>query len=191
MDTMAYRTRKARGLTKNRVIGMGGALDSSRLKYFLSQKLNCNANEVEGFVIGGHGDTTMIPMARFATYKGMPATNFLTKEELDEVVKATMVGGATLTGLLGTSAWMAPGASAASVVDSIINDQKKMIPCSAYLEGEYGYSDIFIGVPCIIGRNGIERIVELPLNEEEKALFAASEAAVAKTTAVLHEINAI
>ncbi len=191
MDTMAYLTLKATGLTKNRVIGMGGALDSSRLKYFLSQKLNCNANEVEGFVIGGHGDTTMIPMARFATYKGMPATNFLTKEEMDEVVKSTMVGGATLTGLLGTSAWMAPGASAASVVDSIINDQKKMIPCSAYLEGEYGFSDIFIGVPCIIGRNGIERIVELPLNDDEKALFAASEAAVAKTTSVLHEINAI
>lgn len=191
MDTMAYLTLKATGLTKNRVIGMGGALDSSRLKYFLSQKLNCNANEVEGFVIGGHGDTTMIPMARFATYKGMPATNFLTKEEMDEVVKSTMVGGATLTGLLGTSAWMAPGASAASVVDSIINDQKKMIPCSAYLEGEYGFSDIFIGVPCIIGRNGIERIVELPLNDDEKALFAASEAAVAKTTAVLHEINAL
>ena len=191
MDTMAYLTLKATGLPRNRVIGMGGALDSSRLKYFLSQKLNCNANEVEGFVIGGHGDTTMIPMARFATYKGMPASNFLTKEELDEVVKATMVGGATLTGLLGTSAWMAPGASAAYLVDSIINDQRKMIPCSAYLEGEYGYSDIYIGVPCIIGRNGIERIVELPLNDEEKALFAASEAAVAKTTGILHEINAI
>ena len=191
MDTMAYLTLKATGLPKNRVIGMGGALDSSRLKYFLSQKLNCNANEVEGFVIGGHGDTTMIPMARFATYKGMPASNFLTKEELDEVVKATMVGGATLTGLLGTSAWMAPGASAAYLVDSIINDQRKMIPCSAYLEGEYGYSDIYIGVPCIIGRNGIERIVELPLNDEEKALFAASEAAVAKTTGILHEIKAI
>ena len=191
MDTMAYLTLKATGLPKNRVIGMGGALDSSRLKYFLSQKLNCNANEVEGFVIGGHGDTTMIPMARFATYKGMPASNFLTKEELDEVVKSTMVGGATLTGLLGTSAWMAPGASAAYLVDSIINDQRKMIPCSAYLEGEYGYSDIYIGVPCIIGRNGIERIVELPLNEEEKALFAASEAAVAKTTGILHEIKAI
>ena len=191
MDTMAYLTLKATGLPKNRVIGMGGALDSSRLKYFLSQKLGCNANEVEGFVIGGHGDTTMIPMARFATYKGMPATNFLSEEELDEVVKSTMVGGATLTGLLGTSAWMAPGASAASVVDSIINDQKKMIPCSAYLEGEYGYNDITIGVPCIIGRNGIEKIVELPLNAKEKELFAASEAAVAKTTAVLKEINVL
>lgn len=191
MDTMAYLTLKATGLSKNRVIGMGGALDSSRFKYFLSQKLSCNAQEVEGFVIGGHGDTTMIPMARFATYKGMPVCEMITKEEMDEVVHSTMVGGATLTGLLGTSAWMAPGASAASVVDAIVNDQKKMIPCSAYLEGEYGYNDITIGVPCIIGRNGIEKIIELPLNKEEKDLFAASEAAVAKTTGILKEINAL
>ena len=191
MDTMAYLTLKATGLPKNRVIGMGGALDSSRFKYFLSQKLKCNANEVEGFVIGGHGDTTMIPVARFASYKGIPANLLLEKQEMDEVVHSTMVGGATLTNLLGTSAWMAPGASAASVVDAIINDQKKMIPCSAYLEGEYGHNDIFIGVPCIIGRNGIEGILELELNEEEKALFDASEAAVAKTTAILKEINAI
>ena len=191
MDTMAYLTLKATGLPKNRVIGMGGALDSSRFKYFLSQKLKCNANEVEGFVIGGHGDTTMIPMARFAAYKGIPANQLLDKEEMDEVVHSTMVGGATLTNFLGTSAWMAPGASAASVVDAIINDQKKMIPCSAYLEGEYGYNDITIGVPCIIGRNGIEGILEMELNEEEKALFAASEAAVAKTTGILKEINAI
>ena len=189
MDTMAYLTYKALGLPRNRVIGMGGALDSSRFKYFLSQKLECNANEVEGFVIGGHGDTTMIPMTRYATYKGMPVN--LTAEELDEVAKATMVGGATLTGLLGTSAWMAPGAAAAAVADSIINDQKKMIPCSAYLEGEYGYNDITIGVPCIIGKNGIEKIVEIELNEAEKALFAASEAAVAKTTAILKEINVL
>lgn len=189
MDTMAYLTYKALGLPRNRVIGMGGALDSSRFKYFLSQKLGCNANEVEGFVIGGHGDTTMIPMTRYATYKGMPVN--LTAEELDEVAKATMVGGATLTGLLGTSAWMAPGAAAAAVADSIINDQKKMIPCSAYLEGEYGYNDITIGVPCIIGKNGIEKIVEIELNEAEKALFAASEAAVAKTTAILKEINVL
>ena len=189
MDTMAYLTYKALGLPRNRVIGMGGALDSSRFKYFLSQKLGCNANEVEGFVIGGHGDTTMIPMTRYATYKGMPVN--LTAEELDEVAKAPMVGGATLTGLLGTSAWMAPGAAAAAVADSIINDQKKMIPCSAYLEGEYGYNDITIGVPCIIGKNGIEKIVEIELNEAEKALFAASEAAVAKTTAILKEINVL
>ena len=191
MDTMAYLALHSLGLPKNRVIGMGGALDSSRFKYFLSQKLGCNQNEVEGFVIGGHGDTTMIPMARFATYKGIPVTELLTKEELDEVVKSTMVGGATLTGLLGTSAWMAPGAAASSVVESIVKDQKKMIPCSVALEGEYGYNDITIGVPVILGKNGIERIVELPLNEEEKALFAASEAAVAKTTAVLKEMNVL
>ena len=191
MDTMAYLALKSLGLSRNRVIGMGGALDSSRFKYFLSQKLGCNANEVEGFVIGGHGDTTMIPMTRFATYKGMPVSEMISAEELDEVAKATMVGGATLTGLFGTSAWMAPGAAAAAVVDSVINDQKKMIPCSAYLEGEYGYNDITIGVPCIIGKNGIEKIVELPLNEAETALFAASEAAVAKTTGILKEINAL
>ncbi|MBR1929795.1 MAG: malate dehydrogenase [Paludibacteraceae bacterium] len=191
MDTMAYLALHSLGLPKNRVIGMGGALDSSRFKYFLSQKLGCNQNEVEGFVIGGHGDTTMIPMARFATYKGIPVSELLSKEELDEVVKSTMVGGATLTGLLGTSAWMAPGAAASSVVESIIKDQKKMIPCSVALEGEYGYNDITIGVPVILGKNGIEKIVELPLNEEEKALFAASEAAVAKTTAVLKEMNVL
>lgn len=191
MDTMAYLTLKATGLPKNSVIGMGGALDSSRFKYFLSQKLNCNAQDVDGFVIGGHGDTTMIPMARFATYKGMPVTNFMSEAELEEVVKSTMVGGATLTGLLGTSAWMAPGAAIAFLVNSIVNDQKKMIPCSVYLNGEYGCKDIFIGAPCIIGKNGVEKIVELPLNANEKELYAASYAAVAKTTAVLKEINAI
>lgn len=191
MDTMAYLTLHALGLPRNRVIGMGGALDSARFQYFLAKALNCNQNDVDGFVIGGHGDTTMIPMARFATYRGVPVTECLSKEQLDEVVKSTMVGGATLTGLLGTSAWMAPGAAAASVAESIIKDQKKMIPCSAALEGEYGYNNITIGVPCIIGKNGIEKIVELPLNEEEKQLFAASEAAVEKTTKVLHEINVL
>ena len=191
MDTMAYLTLKAMGLPRNRVIGMGGALDSSRFKYYLSQKLGCYAHDVDAFVIGGHGDTTMIPMKRFAAYRGIPVSSLLSAEELDEVVKATMVGGATLTGLLGTSAWMAPGSSIAFMVDAIINDQKRMIPASAKLEGEYGYDDIMIGVPCIIGKNGIEKIVELDLNEEEKALFKASHEATAKTTNILHEINAI
>lgn len=191
MDTMAYLTLKATGLPKNRVIGMGGQLDSSRFKYFLSQKLKCNANEVDGFVIGGHGDTTMIPMARFASYKGIPANELLEEDEMNEVVHNTMVGGATLTGLLGTSAWMAPGASVATLVDAIINNQMRMIPCSAYLEGEYGCEDIFIGVPCLIGRNGIEGILELHLDEKEQELFAASYAAVAKTTGILKEINAL
>lgn len=191
MDPMAYLALKSLGLPKNRVIGMGGALDSSRFKYFLSQALGCNANEVDGMVIGGHGDTTMIPLTRFASYKGIPVSNFLSAEELEKVAKDTMVGGATLTGLLGTSAWMAPGAAASFLVESIIKDQKKMIPCAASLEGEYGMDDIMIGVPVIIGKNGIEKVVELDLNKEEKALLAASEAAVRKTNSILTEMNLI
>ena len=191
MDPMAYLALKSLGLPKNRVIGMGGALDSSRFKYFLSQALGCNANEVDGMVIGGHGDTTMIPLTRFASYKGVPVSNFLSAEELEKVAKDTMVGGATLTGLLGTSAWMAPGAAASFLVESIIKDQKKMIPCAASLEGEYGMDDIMIGVPVIIGKNGIEKVVELDLNEEEKAQLAASESAVRKTNAILTEMNLI
>ena len=187
MDPMAYLTYKTLGLPRNRVIGMGGALDSSRFKYFISQAIGCNANEVEGIVIGGHGDTTMIPLPRIATYKGMPICNFLSEEKIEEVVKSTMVGGATLTGLLGTSAWMAPGAAASAVAESIIKNQGKMITCAAYLDGEYGMKDIMIGVPVVLGKNGIERIVEIELTEDEKAKFAASEAAVRKTNAVLYE----
>ena len=170
---------------------MGGALDSARLKYFLSQALKCNANDVDGFVIGGHGDTTMIPLTSYVTYKGIPVTEFLSKEEIEQVVKSTMVGGATLTGLLGTSAWMAPGAAASSVCEAIIKDQKKMIPCSAALDGEYGMKDITIGVPCIIGRNGIEKIIEVKLAPEEQEKLINSEAAVRKTTATLKELNVL
>jgi len=191
MDTMTYLALKALGLPKNRVIGMGGALDSSRFKYFLSQAIGCNANEVEGMVIGGHGDTTMIPLTRFATYKGMPVSNFISAEKLEEVAAATMVGGATLTKLLGTSAWYAPGAAGAFVVESILHDQKKMVPCSVLLEGEYGESDLCIGVPVILGKNGIEKIVELNLNEDEKAKFAASAKAVHGTNAALKEVGAL
>ncbi len=185
MDTMTYLIHKISGLPKNRIIGMGGALDSSRFKYYLSQALGANPNEVEGFVIGGHGDTTMIPMKRFASYRGIPASDLLDAATLDKVVADTMVGGATLPKLLGTSAWYAPGASASEVVEAIIHDQKAVIPCSALLEGEYGEKDLCIGVPCVLGKNGIERIIELDLNEEEKALFAKSAAAVHKTNEAL------
>lgn len=191
MDTMTYLSLKALGLPKNKVIGLGGALDSSRFKYFLSQAIGCNANEVDGMVIGGHGDTTMIPLTRFATYKGLPVSEFLTEEQLQQVAAATMVGGATLTKLLGTSAWYAPGAAGAYVVESILHNQGKMLPCSVYLDGEYGESDLCCGVPVILGKNGVERIVELPLNEEEKAKFAASAAAVRKTNGALHEVGAL
>ncbi|NHM01506.1 malate dehydrogenase [Flavobacterium difficile] len=178
MDTMTYLTLKATGLPKNRIIGMGGALDSSRFKYYLSKALNKPANDVQGMVIGGHGDTTMIPLTRLASYNGAPVANYLSQEELEKVAADTMVGGATLTGLLGTSAWYAPGASVAYLVDSILNNQNRMIACSVLLEGEYGQSDICLGVPCIIGKNGVEEIVDVKLNEAEKATFAKSADAV-------------
>lgn len=185
MDTMTYLIHKTSGLPKNRIIGMGGALDSARFKYFLSKAINANAKEVEGIVIGGHGDTTMIPLTRFAAYRGIPASEFISAEQLAAVAADTMVGGATLTKLLGTSAWYAPGAASAQVVAAVLGDQKKLIPCSALLDGEYGEKDLCIGVPCILGKNGIEKIVEFPLNEEEMALFHKSAEAVHKTNDAL------
>ncbi len=185
MDTMTYLIHKTSGLPKNRIIGMGGALDSARFQYFLSIALGANPAEVEGIVIGGHGDTTMIPLTRYAAHRGIPASTLLPAETLAKVAADTMVGGATLTGLLGTSAWYAPGAAAASVVDAVLHDTKRMISCSAYLEGEYGESDICIGVPCILGKNGIEKVVEFELNAKEKELFAKSAAAVRNTNGAL------
>jgi malate dehydrogenase len=188
MDTMTYLALKATGLPKNRIIGMGGALDSSRFKTYLSLALDKPANDIHGMVIGGHGDTTMIPLTRLASYNGVPVSEFLDTSTLEKVAADTMVGGATLTKLLGTSAWYAPGASVAYLVDSILNDQKKMIPCSVYLEGEYGQDDICIGVPCIIGKNGVEEILNIELNAIEKDLFAKSAAAVRNMNEALDTI---
>lgn len=185
MDTMTYLIHKVTNLPKNRIIGMGGALDSARFKYFLSNALNANPTEIEGIVIGGHGDTTMIPLTRYAAYRGIPASTLLSAEELQKVAADTMVGGATLTKLLGTSAWYAPGAAGAQLVKAILHNEKKLISCSAMLDGEYGEKDLCIGVPCILGRNGIEKVVEFDLNDEEKALFAKSAEAVHKTNAAL------
>ncbi|MFI3322934.1 MAG: malate dehydrogenase [Rikenellaceae bacterium] len=191
MDPMTYLALKATGLPKNQVFGMGGALDSSRFKCYLSKALNVNTNEVEGMVIGGHGDTTMIPLVSKATYKGIPVSEFASAEVLAKVVADTMVGGATLTGLLGTSAWYAPGAAAASVVESILRDQKKVIVSCVALEGEYGQNDICIGVPAVIGKNGVEKVLEISLTEEEKALFEKSAAAVRATNAILFETGVL
>ena len=174
MDTMTYLALKATGLPKNRIIGMGGALDSSRFKTYLSLALNKPANDIQGMVIGGHGDTTMIPLHRLATYNGIPVSQFLEEKVIKKVVADTMVGGATLTKLLGTSAWYAPGASVAYLVDSILNDYKKIIPCSVFLDGEYNLSDICIGVPCIIGANGVESIIDIELNQSEENLLSES-----------------
>lgn len=188
MDTMTYLALKSLGLPKNRIVGMGGALDSSRFKTYLSLALNKPASDIQGMVIGGHGDTTMIPLTRLASYNGVPVSEFLSEAALEKVAADTMVGGATLTKLLGTSAWYAPGASVAYLVDSILNDQKKMIPCSVYLEGEYGHSDICMGVPCIIGKNGVEEIVDIHLNDKEKALFDSSAEKVREMNDALKEI---
>ena len=188
MDVMTKLTLKLTGLPKNRVIGMGGLLDSNRFKYYLADALGVNHNEVEGIVIGGHGDKTMVPLASYATYRGITESDLLPQSKIDEVVKATMVGGATLTKLLGTSAWMAPGASISYLVDSIINDKKRLIACSVYLEGEYGLNDITIGVPIIVGKNGIEKIVTIELSEEEKSLFETAAKSVKENEDMLEEL---
>ena len=188
MDTMTYLTLKATGLPKNRVIGMGGALDSSRFKTYLSLALDKPANDIQGIVMGGHGDTTMIPLTRLASYNGTPVSQHLTDEDLEQVAASTMVGGATLTKLLGTSAWYAPGASVAYLVDSIVNDQKRMIPCSVLLDGEYQQEDLCIGVPCIIGKNGLESIVDVQLNEAEQEKFNQSAAAVKTMNEALKDV---
>ena len=188
MDTMTYLALKATGLSKNRIIGMGGALDSSRFKTYLSLALKKPVNDIQGMVIGGHGDTTMIPLSRLASYNGVPVSQFLDKKNLDKVVSDTMVGGATLTKLLGTSAWYAPGASVSYLVDNILNDYKRMIPCSVLLEGEYGLNDICIGVPCIIGASGVENIVDLKLNDDEMNLLRNSAEKVKEMNSSLSDI---
>jgi len=185
MDTMTYLVHKTTGLPKNRIIGMGGALDSARFKYRLAEALGAPISDVDGMVIGGHSDTGMIPLTRLATRNSLPVHKILSEERLTQVSEETKVGGATLTKLLGTSAWYAPGAAVSGLVQAIACDQKKMFPCSAFLEGEYGMSDISIGVPVILGKNGIESIVEIELTEAEKAKMEESAAGVRKTNGLL------
>lgn len=191
MDTMTYLALKASGIPKNRIIGMGGILDSSRFKSYLSQAIGCPATDLHGVVIGGHGDTTMIPLTRFATYMGIPASDLLDEEALKKVAADTMVGGATLTGMLGTSAWYAPGAAGALLVESIIRDEKKVYPCCVALDGEYGQEDICIGVPVVIGKNGWEKIVEYKLNDEEQAMFNKSADAVRSMNKILVDMKLV
>ncbi|HTB51608.1 MAG TPA: malate dehydrogenase [Ferruginibacter sp.] len=185
MDTMTYLALKSSGVSKNRIIGMGGALDSSRFNYYLSQAIGCSPNEIQGFVVGGHGDTTMIPLTRLATYQGSPVSNFLSTDALKKVAADTMVGGATLTALIGTSAWYAPGAACMQMVESILRNEKRLITCSVMLDGEYGQKDICMGVPVIIGRNGWEKIIDIKLNAEEQAAFSKSADAVRSMNNVL------
>ena len=186
MDTMAYLVHRTSGLPKNRVIGMGGALDSARFKYRLAEALDAPISDVDGMVIGGHSDTGMVPLVRLATRNSVPVTQFLSEERLSQVKEDTKVGGATLTKLLGTSAWYAPGAAVSAMVQAIACDQKKMFPCSVLLDGEYGMKDISIGVPVIIGKNGAEKIVEIELTDAEKNHITESAEAVRKTNGLLN-----
>ena len=185
MDTMTYLTLTTSGVDKNKIIGMGGALDSARFKCYLSKALNCSPNDLNAVVIGGHGDTTMIPLIRYATWNSVPVTNFLSEEQQKQIVADTMVGGATLTKLIGTSAWYAPGAAGAALVESILRDEKKLISCCVALDGEYGQKDICLGVPVVIGRNGWEKIVDFGLNNDEQVLFNKSADAVRSMNDVL------
>jgi len=185
MDTMTYLVHKTTGLPKNKIIGMGGALDSARFKFRLSEALECPPSDVDGMVIGGHSDTGMVPLTRMATRNSIPVSAFLSEERLEQVSEDTKVGGATLTKLLGTSAWYAPGAAVSAMVQAIACDQKKMFPCSALLDGEYGLNDLCIGVPAILGKDGLEKIVEIELNDAEKAKIKESAEGVKKTNDLL------
>lgn len=188
MDTMTQLTLQATGLPKNRIIGMGGILDSARFKCYLSIALNCSANDLNAIVIGGHGDTTMIPLIRFATWNSVPVTDFLSADQQKQIVADTMVGGATLTKLIGTSAWYAPGAAGAALVESIVRDEKRLFSCCVSLNGEYGQQDICMGVPVALGKNGWEKIIEYKLNDDEQAAFAKSAGAVRAMNDVLNTL---
>ncbi len=185
MDTMTYLALQSTGLPKNKIIGMGGILDSARFKCYLSATLGANSSDLNAIVVGGHGDTTMIPLIRYATWNSAPVTDFLTEEEQQKIVSDTMVGGATLTKLIGTSAWYAPGAAGAALVEAIVRDEKKLFSCCVALDGEYGQSDICLGVPVIIGKNGVEKIIDYKLNATEQAAFDKSAAAVRSMNDVL------
>ena len=185
MDTMTYLVHQTTNLPKNRIIGMGGALDSARFKYRLAEAMDCPSSDVDGMVIGGHSDKGMLPLTRLATRNSVRVSEFISEERLSEVLESTKVGGATLTGMLGTSAWYAPGAAVSSLVHSIACNQKKMFPCSVLLDGEYGLSDLCIGVPVILGKNGIEKIVELDLSDSEMEKLQESAEGVKKTNALL------
>jgi malate dehydrogenase len=185
MDTMTYLALQSTGLAKNKIIGMGGTLDSARFKYQLSTTLNCSPSDLNALVVGGHGDTTMIPLIKHATWNSIPVTKFLDAAQQEKIINDTMVGGATLTKLLGTSAWYAPGAAGAALVESIVRDEKKLFTCCVSLNGEYGQKDICLGVPVVIGKNGWEKIVEMDLSAEEQAAFNKSADAVRNMNDVL------
>tara|TARA_B100000927_G_C16468038_1_gene470471 strand:- start:252 stop:1187 length:936 start_codon:yes stop_codon:yes gene_type:complete len=189
MDTMTYLVHKLTNLPKNRIIGMGGALDSARFKYRIAEAISCPSSDISAMVIGGHSDKGMLPLTRLATRNSVKISEFLSQEKLYEISEATKVGGATLTKMLGTSAWYAPGAAVSSLVHSIACDQKKIYPCSALLNGEFGLSDLCIGVPVVLSKNGIEKIEEICLNEDELEKLLLSAEGVKATNSLLNDLN--
>jgi len=185
MDTMTYLAHKVTGLPKHKIIGMGGALDSARFKYRLAEALEAPISDVDGMVIGGHSDVGMVPLTSHATRNSIKVSEFISNDRLEQVKEDTKVGGATLTKLLGTSAWYAPGAAVSGLVQAIACDQKKIFPCSVLLDGEYGLSDLCIGVPVVLGANGIDQIVEIKLSDSEKTHLHTSAEGVKKTNSLL------
>jgi len=189
MDTMTYLTHKVTALPRNRIIGMGGALDSARFKYRLAEAMECPSSDIDGMVIGGHSDKGMVPLTRIATRNSVRVSEFLSNDRLQKILEDTKVGGATLTSMLGTSAWYAPGAAVSSLVHAIACDQQKMFPCSVLLEGEFGLNDLCIGVPVILGKNGVERIVDIPLNDDEMNQLKTSADGVKATNSLLNSLK--
>lgn len=188
LDVMTYCAYLTAKVDPKRVFGMAGILDTARYRAFLAEALNTSPKEIQAVLMGGHGDT-MVPLPRYTTVAGIPVTELISKEKLDAIVERTKKGGGELVNLMGTSAWYAPGAAAAQMVEAIVRDQKRIFPCCAWLQGEYGLKDIYLGVPVKLGKNGIEEIIELKLNDDEKELVKASAAAVKEVMNVLDNME--
>jgi malate dehydrogenase len=184
LDAMCEVARRVSGLPRERVFGMAGILDSARMRWFLAEALNVSVENTHAFVLGGHGDT-MVPLPRYSTVAGIPVTELLPKEKIDAIVKRTRDGGAEIVNLLKTSAWYAPSSAVVEMVDAVLRDKKKILPCAAYLQGEYGMKDVYLGVPVKLGRKGVEQIIEIPLQDDEKAALGRSAEAVRELFRIL------
>jgi malate dehydrogenase len=188
LDVMTYQAHLTSKFPRNKVMGMAGILDTARYRAFLSEALNISQKEIQAMLLGGHGDT-MVPLPRYTTVGGIPVTELLDSETLNKIIERTKVGGGELVKLMGTSAWYAPGAAAAQMVEAIVKDQRRIFPVCIQLNGEYGIDNCYLGVPVILGKNGIEKVVELQLNEEEMAMLKVSEGHVREVMNVLDDLN--
>lgn len=188
LDVMTYQAHITSKFPRNKVMGMAGILDTGRYRAFLSEALNVSPKDIQAVLMGGHGDT-MVPLPRYTTVAGIPVTELIDKSELDKIIERTKYGGGELVKLMGTSAWYAPGSAAAQMVEAIVKDQKRVFPVCAHLEGEYGISNCYLGVPVVLGKNGIEKVLELDLNDDEKALLKTSEEHVREVMGVLEKMS--